>query len=267
MTYRVAINSAGRAETLATKTLPLLLDRGVALDRVTVYLPDMTDITEYAPHLPDAVMIEVAEHDPLDKRIEIVGVEPVGLGRARNHVIARSEPGDRVVFIDDDLTDVVRVTSKTTTEPVTDLDGYFRSMFRDAEAAASTLWGIYPVNNPYFGRPRHTYDLRYICGGLFGVTVTGRPSEFVTLDDKEDFERSVRHYLADGHVLRDEGVRIGTTGYAGAGGMQMSRTSERIDLSARWLVETFPDLCSLNTAKKSGKTEVRLRDRRRRAAR
>lgn len=263
MSYKVVINSAGRSDTLASKTLPLLDSRNVNLEDVEVWVPNEATRDEYAPVVAGVGRLDIAPHDPLDKRVEVVGIEPVGLGKARNHVIAAHDRGERLLFIDDDLTDVVQVASSKHSDPVLDLDLYFRSMFRAASAAASTLWGIYPVNNPYFGRPRHTYDLRYICGGLFGVEVADRAHEMVVLDDKEDFERSIRHYLADGQVLRDEGVRIGTTGYSGAGGMQMSRTDERVEAAARWLADEFPGLASLNLTKKSGKAEVRLRDRRR----
>lgn len=265
--YTVVINSAGRASTLADKSLRLLAERNVDVTAVEVWVPDEATRDEYRAVIGDETAVLIAPHDPVDKSVDRVGVEPIGLGRARNHVIRSHEPGERLVFIDDDLTDVVRVVSKTENEPVVDLDAYYRSMFRDVEAASATLWGIYPVNNPYFGRPRLTYDLRYVCGGMFGVVVTGLDHELVTLDDKEDFERSLRHYVADGVVVRDEGVRIGTTGYVGAGGMQLSRTDERIEMSARWLVDQYPGLATLNMTKKSGKAEVRLRDRRRRAAR
>ena len=43
--------------------------------------------------------------------------------------------------------------------------------------------------------------------------------------------------------------------------MQVERTKKRIHDSAVYLVEKYPLLCSLNTSKKSGYTEIRLRDK------
>ena len=40
------------------------------------------------------------------------------------------------------------------------------------------------------------------------------------------------------------------------------RTKKRIHDSAVYLTKQYPNLCTLNTGKKSGYTEVRLRDRR-----
>jgi hypothetical protein len=112
-------------------------------------------------------------------------------------------------------------------------------------------------------KPKVRLGLSYICGGLYGVITTGRDYELVTLDDKEDFERSIRHYLADGNVVRYEDVALATKGYSGAGGLQLSRTPERVMIASRWLVATYPGLCKLNLTKKSGWAEVRLRDSRR----
>jgi len=260
MDYRVIINSTGRADVLASKTLPLLHASGLEPE---VWVSSEQEQLHYASVGGCAgVRIYVAPHDPADQRLEVVGKEPVGLGKARNHVIRNSRPGELLVFIDDDLTGVSEATGPKELRPVEDLDWLFRSMFRDMEAASATLWGLYPVANPYFMKPRVRTDLVYICGGLFGVKVTGKEHELVTLDDKEDFERSIRHYLADGHVVRNEHFCLGTTGYKGKGGMQLSRTPLRVRAAAEWLTVRYPNLCQLNTAKKSGWTEVRLRDKR-----
>ena len=45
--------------------------------------------------------------------------------------------------------------------------------------------------------------------------------------------------------------------------MQVERTKKRIHDSAVYLTKVYPELCSLNTSKKSGFTEIRLRDKRR----
>jgi hypothetical protein len=44
--------------------------------------------------------------------------------------------------------------------------------------------------------------------------------------------------------------------------MQVERTKQRIHDSAVYLTKEYPELCTLNTSKKSGYTEIRLRDRR-----
>lgn len=258
MDYRLIINSSGRADTLAAKTLPLLRSHGLTPE---VWVSSEDEVAEYRAAGIDAPLF-VAPHDPQDKRLEVVGVEPVGLGKARNYVIANAERGEHLVFIDDDVTNISEAIGPKELRPVDDFDWLFRTMIRDTDAASATLWGLYPVPNAYFMKPRVRYDLVYIIGCMFGITVTGKPHELVTLDDKEDFERSIRHYMADGRVVRNEHFCIIADNYKAAGGMQLSRTPLRVRAASEWLTVRYPGLCQLNTSKRSGWTEVRLRDKR-----
>jgi hypothetical protein len=66
--------------------------------------------------------------------------------------------------------------------------------------------------------------------------------------------------LKDDGVLRFNNVTCRTRCYKEPGGMQVERTKKRIHDSAVYLTKQYPGLCSLNTGKKSGYTEVRLRD-------
>jgi hypothetical protein len=104
-------------------------------------------------------------------------------------------------------------------------------------------------------RPTITRDLRYIMGGLYGVI---NRRIHVTLDDKEDFERTMLYYNRDNGVIRYNDIAAITKCYTEPGGMQVTRTKERIHASAVALAERWPHLCRLNLKKKSGFSEVRL---------
>ena len=106
-----------------------------------------------------------------------------------------------------------------------------------------------------------TNDLRYIPGGAWGIINPG-PILTLTLNDKEDYLRTIMMYVLDGGVIKYNGIAPLTVGYAGAGGMQEDRTLKRIEASAKAMVSAFPDMAKLNLTKKSGKPEVRLRDTR-----
>ena len=68
--------------------------------------------------------------------------------------------------------------------------------------------------------------------------------------------------MKDNGLLRFNNVTCDTKCYKEPGGMQVERTKKRIHDSAVYLTKQYPELCTLNTTKKSGFTEVRLRDRR-----
>lgn len=262
MTIEVAIPSYARAETLATKTLPMLADGGVDAERITVFVADAAQADGYRDLVDPTLYGEIvvvgyeatSQPDALD-------AGPYNLGVARNFIARHYDRGTPVFQIDDDLRGFVERVDEKTARPIAAADVIDRG-FRAADRLGFSLWGVYAVRNPYFMKPRVRTDLCYVCGGAFGFRATSADHALVRLDDKEDFERSIRWYLAEGGVCRLDDVAMMTEGYAGAGGMQETRSSENIDASARWLVAEFPDLASLNTTKKSGKTEVRLRDRR-----
>jgi hypothetical protein len=164
--------------------------------------------------------------------------------------------------VDDDIADLFERVDDKTKRPVEDLHGFVVGAFKKCKETGFKLWGIYPVLNPFFMSDGVTTDLRYIIGCCWGCENRRDPAFSVTLDDKEDFERTIKYYLADGGILRFSGVAPATNYYGEPGGMQVERTEDRVTKSARILVERYPDLCTLNLTKKSGHAEVRLKDTR-----
>lgn len=241
-----AIPSYRRAATLASKTLPELDRLGVDRGAVTIFLSDAAELDEYRAAVgPGPGIVEGA----------------LGVGPNRNRIHHHWPVGSRVLSIDDDVKTVLIKRNDQLMEPVEPAE-FAEIVDLGFEAADGGLWGVHPVPNAYFQRFKLTQDLRYIAAGFYGFTTRDDIGLDVDLEDKEDFERSIRWYLADGYVIRLNWVGLKTAGYHGAGGMQVTRTPERVDWSARELARRYPDLCSLNLSKKSGWAEVRLRDRR-----
>ncbi len=261
MNTPIAIPSYRRDEIITERTLPMLVAGGVDPATVTIYVADQVDADIYSATLDPDTYGQIINLDYRPTRDAPPG-HPSGLGAARNVITRAHPPGTRLVQIDDDIRGLIRKIDDKTTEPVTDIPAFIAESFTAADSAGAHLWGIYPVKNPMFMKHRVRTDLTYICGGLFGTTLRHDPCELVALDDKEDFERSLRFYDRDGTVARVEHVALLTQGYTAPGGMQDTRSAARVDESARWLHAQFPDLCSLNLTKKSGWTELRLRDRR-----
>ena len=75
-------------------------------------------------------------------------------------------------------------------------------------------------------------------GGFCGV-VNNKKCEVRTVDDKEDFERSIKYYLKDNGLLRFNNGTIKTKCYKEPGGMQVKRTKERIHNNAKNLSMTI----------------------------
>lgn len=255
-----AIPSRGRADVLVRKTLPLLRRLGVEPAQISIFVAE-EERAEYA----DALRA-------FGRPTPWLRSGGLGMAAQRAAIVDHYMDGQRVVSVDDDLRDLIVRRSDKVAEPI-EADEWAEVVeigWRSCASTGARLWGLYPVPNPYFMRARVRTDLTYIGGGLFGAINDRAPDSplRVTLEDKEDYERSIRCYLADGAVARIEWVAWRTEGYAGAGGMQEDglRTAERIRESAETLARRYPDLATLNLSKKSGKAEVRLRDRREVAA-
>ena len=246
MDYLVCVPSYKRAITCRDKTLALLHERNVPARRIIVYVADEAERALYAKTLDPALYWKIRVGKP-------------GMGAIRNFITDDHPVGEPLLMCDDDLDNIVlRVDDKTIID-CPDLDHLAREAFDLTKRVGLRLWGIYPVKNPMFMKPTVTGDLRYIEGAFWGVL--NRHDMYVTLDDKEDFERSIRRYMRDGGVLRFNFAAMITRFYTEPGGMQEVRTEVRVTESARYLAEKYPRLATLNTTKKSGHVELRLRDR------
>ena len=249
MPWKLAVPSYRRAETIAKKTIPLLQRHGVDPGRVTVFVADTAEEARYKKSLPAAY------------RGRIVVAVP-GMGAVRRFIQAYYEEGDEVVSIDDDIDEVWVQVSRKEKRPITNLGGFFDEAFSTTAALGAKLWGVYPVDNPYFMRRTVSTDLKYIVGCLWGCVNSRDSRVSVSLDDKEDFERTILFYLRDGRVARFNYICPTTAYYGEPGGMQVERTTKRITESAKELVARYPSLCKLFTSKSRGVSEVRLRDTR-----
>ena len=128
------------------------------------------------------------------------------------------------------------------------------------------MWGVNPVINPYFMKNNVTFNLKYIVACFYGWRNNHDEKAYVSTNPeygKEDFERSIRYYIADGGVTRFNYVAPKTKYYSEKGGIQNYRTVEYEETAVKWLLETFPMYCKRNTKSKGKYPEVRLIDQRR----
>jgi hypothetical protein len=109
-------------------------------------------------------------------------------------------------------------------------------------------------------KPKVSTDIRYIIGSFWGCINPGIKEVEVTVDDKEDYQRSILYYKKYGSVVRLNMYAPVSAYYKEQGGMQEDRTMERVEKSARWIVKTYPEFAVLNPGKKSGYMEVKLKD-------
>jgi hypothetical protein len=252
-----AIPSRARAETLIAKTLPLLLRLGIEREAIRVFVAD-EEVEPYwqAVYAPDSPFRGVQ-----------ISPGAVGMCAQRNAIHAHYGEGARFITIDDDIRDLMIRANEKQLVPVTadEWEDIVDQGFGLCARLGARVWGLYPVPNAYFMKPRVRTDLCYIGGGLWGcVNRIADGTLHSELEYRDDWERSVKCYAADGALVRFDYVTWKTSGYQGAGGMQTDgdRTYEATLRDCEELVCRYPDLVTLNLTKKSGWPETRLRDRR-----
>lgn len=144
------------------------------------------------------------------------------------------------------------------------LSGIFINAFKRCKKEGIYLWGIYPVENAYFMSMKETIDLRFIVGPCFGIINRHKKDLLLTLDEKENVERTLQYWVSDGKVLRLNYITLRTYYYKTPGGMQhslkkQSARKEHAMTSAEILHKRYPNITKLYIGKKSGYPELKLK--------
>lgn len=254
MSYIIAIPSYKRQDTLKNKTLRVLQESGIPKKKIFIFVANEDEYKAYKSVLPNYY--------------NKIVIGEVGMGAIRNFITNYFDDGQQIFNMDDDINGFIELTKEKDREANTkyetrnfsgnDLDKFIKQGFNECKKNKLALFGIYPASNAFFMKRRITYDLRYIIGSCWGSI--NDKSINVTMDDKEDFERTLKYYIKYGGVVRFEHITVISGYYTEKGGMQETRTKNRVLESAKVLVERYPELCKLYLGKKSGYAEVKLKD-------
>jgi hypothetical protein len=258
MNYVIAIPSYQRAITLDEKTLRLLKDYKIPKEKIYIFVANQYEYEEYT--------------NTIDLYYNKIIIGEKGMGNIRNFMTDYFEQDQKIFYLDDDINFFyqcyndknVKNKSYNYLKKLPDLDKFIKQGFNILEKENCNLFGVYPIRNSYFMKPEnYSTDLKYCIGFCYGVI--NQKDLKVTLDDKEDFQRSLLYYIKDNKIVRFNNITCGTICYKkNSGGMNdINRTKERIHKSAEYLVENYPDLCSLKISKKRGTSEIRLKDKKR----
>ena len=118
----------------------------------------------------------------------------------------------------------------------------------------SYIWGVYPINNAYFMFPRMTTDLRFLVGPFFGIINRKKKNLKLSIEEKEDVQRTLQYYTLDKTILRFNNISIDTSYYKTKGGLQHSpkNRKEESQKSAIYLHKLYPNITKITQKKKVG---------------
>lgn len=247
MKYEIAIPSYKRAQILLDKTLKYLCSKTNAdIMSITVFVANEAERKEYRKLI-------------MTPKIAIVVGRPT-LRAQRNFMRKYYKVGTNVLFMDDDIEGIYQATNAKTLNLVRNINDLCSNAFDMCHQFGVSLWGISAVLNPFFmaGKGIST-DLKYIIGACYGEVIRHDKFYDLELEDKEDFERTIKHFIKDGNVIRFNELAPKTNYYKEKGGMQETRTKERVKESALFLLRKYPKYCKLNTGKKNQEfVEIKL---------
>ena len=252
MTYKIAIPSIARSNTIFKKTFNYLAKTNIDFKNVYIFLSDGNEYHDYKKQLKDYP-------------VNFIVTEKKHVNTQRNFICDYFNKNELICGIDDDIDSLqIKINDKKTVELI-DLDGFINNSFEISQNNKCDLWGVNPVLNPFFLKQNVTFNLKYIVACFYGWRNTCEKKCYVSTNPeygKEDYERSIKYYKQDGGVARFNYVAPKTKYYSEDGGIQTYRTVEYEEKAVKWLLQTFPDFCKRNTAKKTKYPEVRLIDRR-----
>ena len=261
--YQIAIPSYHRDKTIVGKTLAFLERQSIDPKRVTIFVADESERKKYQKAL-------------VDNPYQTIVVAAPGIKEVRNFMWEHYPEGTPVVFMDDDVGDVKILDTSQSLKPVDDLyTDVISTGFNSMRENHAYLWGLYSVANAGFMsglineedddesvKERISVGNWFIAGVFYGAIIRHDPKLLVHNADKEDYERSVLHFIKDGRVVRLDFATTDTEAYRGAGGLVDQRTLKSSHQSAEYMIQTYPkyvrDMGTRKSGAFAGTREIRL---------
>jgi hypothetical protein len=256
--WKVVIPSYNRANYIKKATLALCLYYKIPVSLIYIFIVD-DDIQRQ--------MYQQSLSDPVYSGLHII-YGPIGLKDMRNYISNYFEENTPLLCIDDDVLALYELyeddnidSSKAGHWKLKEMTPqqfiiWTTSTYTIMKNNNKNLFGIYPVKNGFFMKdlPEITYDARFCVGTLWGVFNKKTSDMLLTLEEKEDMERSILFTLKDGGVIRFNKITLSTKYYKTAGGMQTHMTTKDRIInsieSSKILYERYPTLCKLYHGKK-----------------
>ena len=252
MDYRIAIPSVSRADTLLKKTIAYLSRTNIDLSKIDVFLSKPEELNEYKEKLKAFPINFIISNNS-------------SINEQRNFIVKHYPVGQYVLGLDDDIQSIqTKISDKVTIELI-DLKQLLEQAFDLCKKYKFNLWGINASFNPFFMKHTISFNLKFIIGCFYGWINSHEDKALVSYDKritKEDYERTLKYYIADGGLVRFDYLASKTKIYTEKGGIQLYRTTEHEEYSANYLLNTYPLLCKRNNSRKSKFAQISLRDSR-----
>jgi hypothetical protein len=198
MSFVVAIPSYQRPKVIQEKTLPLLLNAKVKPSDIYIFVANAEEKKLY-----EEVPKEMYGHLVVGKK---------GISYQRNFIIDYFPEGKHIVFIDDDISQIVRKRGSVV-KGIDDLPTFFKQSFAKLVKIKKYLWTTKNQYNPFYKsqmKEEGEVGLVSFSGDLIGVINRKSMKIKLTLERGEAEQRELlfRYMEKDGGVLRFNNVVV-----------------------------------------------------------
>ena len=219
---RVCIASYNRPEELRDKTLAFLQREHYPRERINIFVASESERDVY-------------QHVCGDYNY-VVGV--LGLVQQRTYISDWLDEDEIYVSLDDDVTAIKG-------KPFLEL---IRNAVTMLQTRRAGLWGILPKDDARCFKDDTTQHLSFIVGAFF-VARNHKDIRHKGASETEDYERTMLYFLRYKAVFRFRGAGVqtkylGTSG--GSDGLALRKSA-----AVRFLLDTYPNLCSYRNKKGS----------------
>jgi|TARA_R110000764_G_scaffold7723_3_gene26913 hypothetical protein len=239
------IPSYDRPLELKTKTLATLKRHGIDKENIWVFVANDNELKKYEQILDPETYKEIK-------------VGEKGIRNQRKYISKFFKTNIHIISMDDDIEEFYFRLNDKEQEVLKNLNNFINDAENQMKGTGAYLWGVYPVNNPYF-KPKLeiSTDLQFIIGVFHGYINRHEEDLYPNIlsESKEDYEQSILFYKKDKSIIRFNNIRFKTK-FNAVGGLG----KDRFDMNKKaqdYLKETYPTFIK-SWDRKCGTPEVKF---------
>ena len=235
---KIVIPSYQRSSSINDKSLKTLYESGYLPAEIDLFVANEDEYDNYRAVVHSDINI-------------IIGCK--GLKNIRNFIFNYYDQGEHLLCLDDDIEGIKGLTDGERLIDLIDFKDVVKQGFAECEKHSLKLFGLYTCCNPRFmsNSKEITRDYKFIIGNFFGV-INCKNMNLVTVDDIDDYERSIRSFQLYGGSVRLNHVAAKTKFLKNEGGAQADvNRIDKINQSIVDLQDKYPNMFYLKK-KKSG---------------
>ncbi len=204
MDYKIAIPSLKRSNLLLEKTYKFLNKHNIPDDKIYIFVID-NEYEIYKLIFPNCNIV----------------VGRFTAKNNKNYILDYFDKNTFILQLDDDIKDLYIATDKKTLTPLQDLDKFILEGIETLKKTNCNIYGVYPIKNPGFmfgNKEAVSQKLNYCCGAV--LLLKNHHLVQRKLNLIEDFEFSLKNYLNNGKILRNNRICVEANQYTASGGLQ-----------------------------------------------